>query len=271
MQRSLGLGEAPLRSTLKEENMELAYIRIDDRIDAVHTAELRASETAQREFRERYLMSWVYHELGLEGVVLSASDIQRAFSGSEGRDYCDGESLKRVRRYRDAVRRLQLASSKRESITRGTLLEYQAILCGHQPRNAIRHDEGATQQYKHDVVDPSEIEEALRLIVATIERDRFLQHPIQLAIETHYKIIKLWPFVEHSAAVARLVSNQILYTNGYPPALIHAEDRQQYYHCLHYDIRRLQSLVMDALSGQISMRERLFLNPRATHETRLAS
>jgi Fic family protein len=251
--------------------MELAYIRIDDRLDAVLAAELRASKKTRREFNERYLMSWVYHELGLEGCVLSAADIQRAFGGSEGRDYCDGEALKRVRRYRNAIRRLKLASSRRETITRGTLLEYQAILCGHQSRNAIRLDEGATEQYKHDVVDPAELEEALRQVIGHIQQNTYLQHPIELAVETHFRIIKLWPFVEHSAAVARLVANQILFTNGYPPALIHAEDRQQYYHCLHYDIRRLRGLVMEALSGQIGMRERLFLTKRATQVARMAS
>lgn len=251
--------------------MELAYIRLDDRLDAVLAAELRAPEDARREFNDRYLMSWVYHELGLEGCVLSAADIQRAFAGSEGRDYCDGEALKRVRRYRNAIRRLKLASSRREPITRGTLLEYQAILCGHQSRNAIRLDDGATEQYKHDVVDPAELEEALRQVICHVQQNTYTQHPIQLAIETHFRLIKLWPFVQHSAAVARLVSNQILFSHGYPPALIHAEDRQQYYHCLHYDIRRLHALVMDALGGQIRMRERLFLNNRATHEARLAS
>ena len=251
--------------------MELAYIRLDDRLDAVLAAELRAPEAARKEFSDRYLMSWVYHELGLEGCVLSASDLARAFGGSEGRDFCDGEMLRRARRYRNAIRRLKLASSRREKITRGTLLEYQAILCGHQSGNAIRTEEGATEQYKHDVVDPDELEEALRQVVGQIEHNSYLQHPIQLAIETHYRLVKLWPFVEQSAAVARLTANQILQTNGYPPALIHAEDRQKYYHCLHYDIRRLHDLVMEALNGQISMRERLFLDHRAPREARLAS
>jgi hypothetical protein len=251
--------------------MELTYIRLDDRLDAVLAAELRAPETARREFNDRYLMSWVYHELSLEGCILSAADIERAFAGSEGRDYCDGEALKRVRRYRNAIRRMKLASSRREKITRGTLLEYQAILSGHQSRTAIRQDEGPTEQYKHDVVDPSEIEEALRQIVCHIDQNSYLQHPIELAVETHFRLIKLWPFAKHSAAVARLVANQILYAHGYPPALIHAEERQQYYHCLHYDIRRLGALVIDALSGQIRTRERLFLRKHASHEARLAS
>ena len=251
--------------------MELSYIRLDDRLDAVQLAELRAPEWTQRDFRHKFHMSWLYHELSLEGVILDAHDIERALAGSEGRDYCDGELLKRVRRYRDAIQRLQRASTERKPITRGTLLEYQAILSGHQARSPIRTDDGATEQYKHDVVAPDQIEPALRGIVADLKRRAMGTHPIELAIETHYRLVKIWPFEEHSAAVARLVANQILYTNGYPPALIHAHDRQKYYHALHYDARRLRELVMESLRGQIATRERLFADRSATSGARLAS
>lgn len=255
--------------------MELSYIRLDDRLDAVQLAELRAPEWAQRDFRRKFQMSWLYHELSLEGVILTARDIERALAGSEGRDYCDGELLKRVRRYRDAIQRLQRASTERKPITRGTLLEYQAILCGHQPRNPIRIDDGATEQYKHDVFDPADVEPALKELCADLKNQAFATHPIELAIDVQYRLTRIWPFDEHSAAVARLVANQILYTNGYPPALIHAQDRQKYYHALHYDARRLRDLVLESLRGQIETRERLFAEGAGTRlgagATRLAS
>ena len=251
--------------------MELSYIRLDDRLDAVQAAQFRAPDFVQREFGDKFLMSWLYHELSLEGVILTANDIQRALEGREGRDFCDGELLKRVRRYHDAIRRLKTASLKREKLRRGTLMEYQAILCGHQPRDPVRQDSGATEAYKHDVIEPEDIEPAMRNLVARVNRDIYSRHPIDVAIDAHYRLVKIWPFEEHSAAVARLVANQILFTNGYPPALIHAHDRQQYYHALNYDVRRLQSLVMNALEGQIGLRERVFVEAAESRGARLAS
>ncbi len=250
--------------------MELSYIRLDDRLDAVQYAELRAPVWAQRAFQRRFLLSWLYHELSLEGVVLTADDLERAMSGRAGRDYCDDELLKRIRRYHEAVRRLKLASVKRERVTRGTLLEYQAIICGHQPRSPIRADPGATEAYKHDVVEPEDIERELNATLADVNRRIYLDHPVELAIRTGYRLTRIWPFEEHSAAVSRLVSNQILFTHGYPPALIHAHDRQRYYHALHYDISRLHSLIHEALDTQIAFRERLFLHPGVPLEQRLA-
>jgi hypothetical protein len=251
--------------------MELSYIRIDDRLDAVQFAQLRAPEWVQQDFHEKFMMSWIYHELGLEGVILGPDELRRALSGCEGLHYTDSELLRRIRRYRDAVRRLRLASARRDRITRGTLLEYQAILCGHQSGDPIRKDPGATEQYKHDVVLPEEIEPALKAVLAEIRHKSLTTHPIELAIDAHYKLVKIWPFEEHSAAVARLVANQILYTHGYPPALIHAHDRQRYYHALHYDSSRLHDLVMEALRAQLETRERVFQGHAAAEGARLAS
>jgi hypothetical protein len=64
--------------------------------------------------------------------------------------------------------------------------------------------------------------------------------------------------VKGSALVARMVQNELLVRHGYPPALIHAQDRQVYYHAMHYDITRLQDVVLRALEAQIGLRERLF-------------
>lgn len=251
--------------------MELSYIQLDDRLDAVTAAQLRAPDFVQREFSNKFLMSWLYHELSLEGAVLTADDIRRALDGCEGKDYCDGEALKQVRRLRDATLRLKAAARKREKLRRGMLLEYQAILCGHQGSDPTRKDSGATGAYKHDVVEPDEIDAALRDLIARANHDAYRRHPIDLAVDTHYRLVKIWPFEEHSALVARLVANQILLSNGYPPALIHAHDRQKYYKSLHYDVRRLRRLVMNAMGGQVELRERVFVEAGAPSRARLAS
>ncbi|MCB9506843.1 MAG: Fic family protein [Myxococcales bacterium] len=251
--------------------MELSYIELDDRLDAVMAAELSAPAWAQRAFQKRYLMGWAFHELSLEGVILSAPDIERALEGRDGEHYCDSELLRRIRRFREATRRLKQASIKRDRITRNTLLEYQAILSGQPSKNPIRTEAGPTEQYKHEVVTPDQIEPALKVVLDRIHRSRLTAHPIQQAIEAHYALVRVWPFEEHSAAVARLVQNQILFSNGYPPALIHASDRQQYYHALHYDVSRLRGLVLEALRDQISFREQLFRAAPATLHERLAS
>lgn len=244
--------------------MTLSYIRLDERLDAVQFAELRAAKKMQRAFRHRFMLSWLFHELSLEGVVLDEGDLERALAGKAGRDYCDDELLERIRRYREAVRRLSEASSNRETLTRRTLLEYQAIIDGMQPKSAARTSSGATEAYKHDVLEPEEIDGAVVDLLAELKEREMRSHPIELAIYAHYRLIQIWPFERHSAAVARLAANQILCSHGYPPALIHAHDRQGYYHSLHYNISRLQGIVVSSIESQIELRERLFARRSAS-------
>jgi Fic family protein len=250
--------------------MELSYIRLDERLDQVQLDELRAEVGLQRTFRRRFLLSWLYHELSLEGVVLSEDDLHRALAGRDGRDYCDDELLKRVRRYREAVRRLTQAAARQESVSRSLLLEYHAIVSEQPPRQPYRTASGPTEQYKHAVVEPEEIEQALSDLLSDLREAQTRIHPIEQAVQAHYRLVKIWPFQEHSAAVARLVANQILYTNGYPPALIHAADRQKYYHALHYDITRLHAVTFESLQSQVALRERLFCRAPASREMAVA-
>lgn len=52
--------------------------------------------------------------------------------------------------------------------------------------------------------------------------------PIDLALEAHYKLVTIHPFVDGNGRTARLLMNLILLKNGFPPALIRKRDRLRY-------------------------------------------
>jgi len=249
--------------------MHLQYIQLDDRLDAVLSAERRAPEAQRGDFRKRFLLSWLYHELSLEGVALSESDLRRALGGCDGRDYCDDVMLRSVRRMKHAVDQLNERAFQRAPVTVESIEAYHRLLTGLSGKEIWRAEEGATENYKHEVLEPEAIDTELHILVRDIERWTGMRHPVQIAAQAHYRLIRIWPFERFSAAVARMVSNQILVSHGYPPALIHAQDRQRYYHAMHYDISRMQELMLEALQQQIQFRERLFLrSPASRSEVR---
>jgi len=53
-------------------------------------------------------------------------------------------------------------------------------------------------------------------------------HPVTIAADAHYKLVSIHPFVDGNGRTARLLMNLILMQAGYPPAIIHQEDRKQY-------------------------------------------
>ncbi len=53
-------------------------------------------------------------------------------------------------------------------------------------------------------------------------------HPVELAAETHYRLVNIHPFVDGNGRTARLLMNLILLMKGYPAAIIRKQDRLKY-------------------------------------------
>jgi Fic family protein len=53
-------------------------------------------------------------------------------------------------------------------------------------------------------------------------------HPVVLAVDAHFKLVSIHPFVDGNGRTARLLMNMILMQAGYPPAIIRKEDRKRY-------------------------------------------
>lgn len=56
--------------------------------------------------------------------------------------------------------------------------------------------------------------------------------PIDLALEAHYKLVTIHPFIDGNGPTARLLMNLILFKNDFPPALIRKRDRLDYINSL---------------------------------------
>ena len=53
-------------------------------------------------------------------------------------------------------------------------------------------------------------------------------HPIEFALEAHYRLVTIHPFIDGNGRTARLLMNMILMIQGYPPAIIRKRDRLAY-------------------------------------------
>jgi Fic family protein len=57
-------------------------------------------------------------------------------------------------------------------------------------------------------------------------------HPIELALEAHYQLVTIHPFVDGNGRTARLLMNMVLLMMGYPAAIISKNDRLSYINSL---------------------------------------
>lgn len=251
--------------------MKLSYNQIDDRIDAVAALERRACSAVRDEFAHRLELSWLFHELALEGVPAQSRDLDRALQGLDGTDWCDDQLLQRVRRFRAAIALARQHGRQGGTLSVRTLQDLHDTIALDENHGDLRVEDGATEQYKHPVLDPSEVRGALDALVTEANTEFHRAHPIELSVRVHHRLTRIWPWQHHSGFVARLAANQILLAHGYAPVAILANDRMRYYQALHYDIGRLRDLWVQSLLQQLDLRARVFRVPPASVEGLRAS
>ncbi len=93
--------------------------------------------------------------------------------------------------------------------------------------HVIRLD-GSIHQYTDFLQVPGDME---RLFGWCGEAESKL-HPIELAALFHHKLVAIHPFLDGNGRVSRLCMNLILLREGYSPAIIKQEERQEYYRAL---------------------------------------
>jgi len=241
--------------------MERCYLKLDEQLDQLIGVEWSAPELRRKAMHDRLTKGWVYHELAVEGFGMEAASLDRALAGEAGSCYMERTAFERARRFRAAYLRMREVGASAEALNRGQALAYLGWLTGRVEAGAMRREAGATEQFKHEVVAPEAIDAALTMMFTEADLMAARVHPIDLAAQVHHRFVKVWPFEKHSAAVARLLANQVLLANGYPSVIIPSYERQRYYHSLHYDVSRSRELFVEGLTEQIQIRFRE-LSPR---------
>lgn len=75
--------------------------------------------------------------------------------------------------------------------------------------------------------NPRKVPELMADFAAWIIQDQGL-HPVELAVEAHYRLVTIHSFVDGNGRCARLLMNMLLLMHGYPAAIIRKQDRLAY-------------------------------------------
>lgn len=80
----------------------------------------------------------------------------------------------------------------------------------------------------HEYASPEETPAKMNELIEWYRHNENLMHPVQLAIEFHYKFVCIHPFDDGNGRVARLIMNYILLKNSFPPIIIKSNDKSNY-------------------------------------------
>lgn len=244
----------------RETAMMQRYLEIDERNERLQEL-IAQSSRGSGAFNEVYDISWIYHENGLEGVVLGYAEIRSAVDNKIISDVSllpTYEDIKNQKACIDSIR--EKALNKRFVVTIPYLKELHAKLVD-TPKDAgvYRKDIPIHRTYFHEIAQPSKIETNLNQVLAYLKASHGKDlHPLEFAANVHHRFMRVFPFSDHSGMIGRLLANFVLIRAGYVPAVIHASDRQRYYEALRGNERDFRGFAAEAMENSLDNALRYF-------------
>lgn len=212
--------------------MQLEFLGVDERLARFQMVESRVQQDSYAEFDKRFVASWIYHDLSLDGRVFRNNELERALAGLDEGTWLERQLLHKVRAMERTIGFVRREAAKHRPFDLELVKEMHRFLCpdGDESAGRYRKDTGESGPYRHLVVPPKSISYRLRRLIsglndATVE----LEHPIKTACEIHQGLCEIFPFATDNGIVARMAMNFWILRAGYPPAVIHVHDRYRYF------------------------------------------
>ena len=224
-----------------------------------------ASPSFLQEYRDNLDMSWIYHDSAIEGVVYTVQELKTAIdpgavivTDSNLQPACE-----EIRRHREALNFIRnFAVKKRQPVTVDVTKRIYLILHPEEgDLKSLRYRKDVPQHrlYFHEYAPPDKIVYKVRQVIDWVNdpETRRTRSAIRIAARAHYDLLRIFPFTHDSGKVARLLMNLLLLRFGYPPAIIHAAERQRYYEALKGASTAMNLIVQEAIENNLTSVEKL--------------
>jgi|JI10StandDraft_1071094.scaffolds.fasta_scaffold282718_2 Fic family protein len=186
---------------------------------------------------DQVVVSWIHHDNMLEGRLFRPEEVLDALVGEDGTmDRYLHPLMEEIRRYRDAIRLVwELAHGGDDAVNLESLKAIHRILT---PRSKdrgglYRQTSPVHRDYYQPICTADKVPYHLRKLFEFIrsECDEACD-PVSFAAEVHHRLMFIYPFRRNPGTTARLFTNLLLLSRGYPPAIVSSHVRQEYYNAL---------------------------------------
>ncbi len=231
----------------------------------------KSDEEFRSDYEHNLLMSWIYHDSALEGVVYTYDELRTGTStevsvvpDSSLQSVCDA-----IRRHREAISLVkQLGTQTGEPVTLSLLKRIYWTLhpTTDSPEEVTyRQDIPQHRLYFHEYCDPAQIAERVLEVFEWLQgpEPKKLKTPLKVASKLHYDLLRIFPFEKDCGKVVRLFTNLFLLRHEHPPAIIHLTERQRYYEALKGTPAVIYDLLYEAVDNGLLSVERI-LDERET-------
>ena len=237
---------------------------IEERFARINERLALTEDAFRHEYQESLLMSWIYHDSALEGVVYTYEELRLAINPSVAvvpdsslQTVCD-----EIRRHKAAIEFVrEQAEKKRVPINIDTVKRIYLILHpeeGDLKTVKYRKDIPQHRLYFHEYAAPDKIAYKVRQVFDWLNgpEPKKIKNAVRIAARAHYDLLRVFPFALDSGKVARLLMNLLLMRADCPPALIHSTERQRYYEALRGTLPVIVNMVTESIVNALSSIEK---------------
>jgi Fic family protein len=236
--------------------MDSKLFELDAKMDALRAKLTSFPARITKDFQERLDVSWIFHDHALEGVVLSYSELKAAVDQRIISDVTLIPMYEEVRSHKQAVDFVREASQakKRPEVDIELVRKLYGIVTPDQVAKGVpyRKENPLHRLYYHEIAPPEKIAYKMRKLQEWLESPEYRHlHPILAASRLQFRLLSAYPWTKNTGKVARLLTNYILISNGYLPAIVHSIERQRYYEALRHENDGLTHLILESLQNSI--------------------
>jgi Fic family protein len=234
---------------------------IEEKVERLRGLEAKTPAAALAEYRGRFEMSWIHHDSAIEGVVYEPVELAAALSDAAVPDSARLPVYDEIRQFKAAIKLIrELAADKKVQVDLELLQRIYVTLAPDEPEAKFRKDIPLHRLYFHEIAPPDKIPAKMKALTQWLESDDTLRttHVTRIAARAHYLFLQAYPYPKHSGKVGRLMMNMMLLREGYPPAILHATDRQRYYDALRTSPDATSAIIQEALENSLHSTIRYF-------------
>ena len=208
-------------------------------------------ESARKKFWEKFAIDFNLNSNKIEGSTLNYEEAVHALKGKLSskekgeRDFLEmqahGIALEQVHGWakeerpisetdiRELNRIILVKNYWKDAITPDGKPSRKEIEVGKykETPNHVEQSDGTIFKYSEPEKVPSEMNDLLTWYRKETEAAQDAQI-VAVAVEFHYRFVRIHPFDDGNGRVSRLLMNYILLSKGYPPVDIHADDKKRY-------------------------------------------
>lgn len=167
-------------------------------------------------------------EEGLTVEGKSLTEHQEAINHAQAFDYIQTLVNKQSLPFASAKRK------KRQDLTEKDILDIHSIILNKiDDTNKGRYRKVAVRLRGSETIlpNPLKVPELMEEFFKWLQSE-IADHPIKTALDAHFKLVSIHPFVDGNGRTARLLMDLMLVQTGYPPAIVRKEDRSVYINSL---------------------------------------